>query len=408
MTTAPYHWVKKIEHAIEDLKVIPLWGTAPSFPWEAFSQQLAQLLNIDQVKVLRHQTDWKETKDLLSGMGAHPFIIPLDCLPLPGEVFWVMSSEDAAKAISFSLSHNQSHKPLLDARFQEGYYHFLSLEVLNILDQQKAFGDLNVIRRTPTPLPANGAICIDIVITIKQETLWGRVIASQEFIHNFRAHFVQKKASLLSNELIKQINVPLRFEIGSVSLNLYQWQKAKVGDFVILDRCSFDPEHRKGTAKVLLEKAPLFQVRIKENTIKILEEAYYEEDTRMMDTPFSDDEEKKEEEEDFSEEEFSLSEDEEMPDQERPSEHLWSSKNDDSPPESLISQSEIPLVLTVEVAKIRMSLEKILQLQPGNVLELSVLPEEGVDLTISGKKVAKGELIKIGDVLGIKILRLGE
>jgi len=407
MTTAAYHWLKKIEHAVEDLKVIPFWGTSPPFPWETFSQHLSELLKVPHVKVLRHQTDWKEAKDLLSGMGVSPHIIPLDCTPLQGEVFWVMSTEDVNKAISFSLLQSQLSKPLLDPRFQEGYYDFLSLEILHILDQQKAFGDLNVKRRSPSSLPLEGAICIDIAITINQETLWGRIIASQEFIHNFRAHFMQKKESLLSSELSKQVNVSLRLEIGNVHLNVEQWQQVKVGDFVILDRCSFDPIHRKGTAKVLLEKTPLFQVRIKENTVKILEEAYYEEDTSTMDTSFSDNEEKREEDE-FSEEEFIPHEDEESSKEEPPSEHLWSSKNGETTQESLISLSEIPLVLTVEIAKIRMSLEKILQLQPGNVLELSILPEEGVDLTIGGKKVAKGELIKIGDVLGLKILRLGE
>jgi flagellar motor switch protein FliN/FliY len=46
----------------------------------------------------------------------------------------------------------------------------------------------------------------------------------------------------------------------------------------------------------------------------------------------------------------------------------------------------------------------LLHLKPGNVLELSVRPEQGVDLSIGGKKVAKAELVKLGDVLGVKIL----
>jgi flagellar motor switch protein FliN/FliY len=55
-----------------------------------------------------------------------------------------------------------------------------------------------------------------------------------------------------------------------------------------------------------------------------------------------------------------------------------------------------------------MNLEKLLQLQPGNVLDLNVRPEQGVSVTLNGKRVARAELVKLGDVLGIKILHLGE
>ena len=76
--------------------------------------------------------------------------------------------------------------------------------------------------------------------------------------------------------------------------------------------------------------------------------------------------------------------------------------------EKLISSQKIPLTLVIEVDRIRMSLDKLLQLAPGNVLDLSVRPEQGVYVTIGGKKVAHGEIIKLGDALGLKILQLGD
>jgi type III secretion system YscQ/HrcQ family protein len=69
---------------------------------------------------------------------------------------------------------------------------------------------------------------------------------------------------------------------------------------------------------------------------------------------------------------------------------------------------DIPFSIVVEVGHLTMSLEKLLALQPGNILETSVRPEQGVYLTVQGKKIAKGELVKIGDVLGVKILNLKE
>jgi len=54
-----------------------------------------------------------------------------------------------------------------------------------------------------------------------------------------------------------------------------------------------------------------------------------------------------------------------------------------------------------------MSLEKVMELRPGNTLELKTRPEDLLDVTLNGKRIAKAELVKIGSVLGIKILSLG-
>lgn len=109
-------------------------------------------------------------------------------------------------------------------------------------------------------------------------------------------------------------------------------------------------------------------------------------------------------EENFDSDEFSTTEFESEPPANE--NHLWSSQNGGV--ENLISPKEIPLTLSIEVARLQINLEKLLQLSPGNILELPVRPEHGVDVVIGGKKVARAELIKLGEVLGVKILQMGE
>ena len=109
-------------------------------------------------------------------------------------------------------------------------------------------------------------------------------------------------------------------------------------------------------------------------------------------------------EETFDAEESPLEENNEIDTDEDP---LWSSsENAEKLDEEIIATHEIPLTLIVEVARLRINLDKLLHLAPGNVLELSIKPEQGVDLTIGGKKVAKAELIKLGEMLGVKILQI--
>lgn len=72
-------------------------------------------------------------------------------------------------------------------------------------------------------------------------------------------------------------------------------------------------------------------------------------------------------------------------------------------PKKAVPLQEIPLCVVLEVGRIQMSIKKLLELQPGNMLEVDIHPEAGVDMVVNGKKVARGELLKIGDAIGVRI-----
>ena len=76
-------------------------------------------------------------------------------------------------------------------------------------------------------------------------------------------------------------------------------------------------------------------------------------------------------------------------------------------PDETISVHEVPLHIVVEAGRLKMSLQQLLDLQPGNLLELGVSPESGVNLVVSGKVVGRGELVKVGDALGVRVLEKG-
>lgn len=77
-----------------------------------------------------------------------------------------------------------------------------------------------------------------------------------------------------------------------------------------------------------------------------------------------------------------------------------------TPSSKPLSVEEIPLNVVIEVGRIQLSVKKLLELQPGNMLDINIHPESGVDLVVNGKRIAHGELLKIGDSLGIRILEL--
>jgi flagellar motor switch protein FliN/FliY len=130
--------------------------------------------------------------------------------------------------------------------------------------------------------------------------------------------------------------------------------------------------------EISLLNTPIFQAKIKKNKIHILDYANYYEEKKIM-------EEKIEE----------TTEEEEKIEEVSPVE------------EGAISIKDTPLKVTVELAKISMTLEKLTSLQTGNFLELSTSLEGPINLTVNGKKIGKGELISLGETLGVKILEIG-
>ncbi len=69
---------------------------------------------------------------------------------------------------------------------------------------------------------------------------------------------------------------------------------------------------------------------------------------------------------------------------------------------------DLPLLIEVVVGSTTLTLEEILNLCPGSVVELDNLVEEPVDIKVNGKLVAKGELVVVEEKFGLKITDIVE
>ena len=70
-----------------------------------------------------------------------------------------------------------------------------------------------------------------------------------------------------------------------------------------------------------------------------------------------------------------------------------------------ISASQIPLKIKFEIGRINVSLEELQKMNPGYKLPIDVNPRI-IDLTVNGKSIGKGELIEVGDTVGVKVVEL--
>lgn len=406
MTEAPLFWLQHIENALQEVGEVPLWGSPPPFPWEKCSEQIAALFQLDDLKIYHKQTHFLKAEDLASGLGANPIKTPIDLSPLQGSAFWLLASEDVAKFTQLILAPQNGLKGFASAQFQEGFYRYLLLNILEQIDQLGAFDDLSVKIGSSSSTPQEGSLCIDVAISHSKMTLWGRLVCPHTFHQAFKRHFSQRPLSLISSPAAKTIDLSLKMQIGQSSLSYAQWKTIETGDVIILDRCAYDPQSHKGTVTIVLEQAPLFRARLKENHLKIVEYAYYHEEEKSMEPNPPEDEypDTPDEEEGYEMPPSEMGEEEIS---EETNEHLWSPEAEQADIEKMVSAQTVPLTLSIEVGRLKINLDKLLQLKPGNLIELPVKPEQGVDIVLNGKKVAKGELVKLGEALGVKILQIG-
>ncbi len=345
MQEISYDWLKLVESALVKVEQLPPLEENFPFPWGDATAAIASALEMPHLTLSADRAVWKGEKELLQGLGETPFLISVEVAPIEGRLFFALSKHDVAYLNSQAITHQK--EGFSNSRLQEGFYHFLFLKALQAVDHLKIFKEIAFHFSPAARLPDENGFCIDINCTFPDKNLRGRVICPQSFLSAFKAHHPMQKKSLLSSDATSGIEVSLRLEVGSTSLSADEWEKINVGDFVILDRCSYDPLDEKGSVLLLLGETPLLMTRMKTEGLKILDYALYQEER---------------------------------------------------------DPTENNLVLTAEMGRIRISLQKLLHLTPGVMLDLIQRPEQGIDVTISGKKVAQGELLKLGELVGIRIL----
>lgn len=64
---------------------------------------------------------------------------------------------------------------------------------------------------------------------------------------------------------------------------------------------------------------------------------------------------------------------------------------------------DIPVTLSMELGRTRISIQDLLELDSGSVIELQRMADEPMDVLVNGTLVAHGEAVVIGDKFGVRL-----
>jgi flagellar motor switch protein FliN/FliY len=84
-------------------------------------------------------------------------------------------------------------------------------------------------------------------------------------------------------------------------------------------------------------------------------------------------------------------------------EEALGSGGDSGNPRKLDMLLDVPLDLSVELGRARMSIQDLLNLSPGSVIELDKVAGEPLDFMVNGRLVARGEAVVVNDKFGVRI-----
>ncbi len=440
----PYDWLKQIPTALLQLDEIPLIGSPLPFPWEELSKGMGEVFQIPDFKIEPSPMQWKTQEELFTGMGDQ--LKPLVCaIPsLEGKLYWLMADEDVYRLMSLLLNESPHEHDVLEDEFLQGFYQFVAYEAIHIITKLPFGSALSPQIQKEDSLPHEAALCLDVKIHLREKVLVGRLIITQDLRRTWKEKHAERSLELpIHSSLSEKLTILVNVEAGRTALKASDWKKVQPGDFIFLDSCTINPDEKGGRVTLSVNGMPFYIGKIKDGNIKVLDHPlYHQEETTAMskytpedqseehddssldfdseselDSEIESEHESEEESalesnhelEEISQEESSTIEGESVSELEESGEKGASLEETVAeeavvPEEKHLNIDEIPLSIVVEVGRLQMSVKKMLELQPGNLLELDIHPENGVDLVVNGKRIAKGELIRLGEALGVRIL----
>jgi flagellar motor switch/type III secretory pathway protein FliN len=318
------------------------------------SKRLEDRLDLPNIQIKLEKTKWllKEEIDFLENVEMHHTSFSM--LPFDEIAHWFMNINEISKLTTWAMTKDVTAKPFSSEILQDGFYKYLILEAMDSIDRDKLLQDFS-LKILPEPKELKDlSLCADIKITYQTKSAYAKLVLSEKLVKKWKDNFFQDY-NFLASDIAKTANFHLSINVGKVNLSYAEFNALSEGDFIILDHSYYDPKTHQGSILLTFNDETIYQGKIKQNSITILDYAEFKED---------------------------LMED-----------------SDNTTP-----VKDVPLSIQVEMGKIQMTLEKLMSLKAGEIIETTVNPNDNISLILNNKTIAKGELVKVGEVIGVRIL----
>ncbi|PIS01304.1 MAG: hypothetical protein COT84_03030 [Chlamydiae bacterium CG10_big_fil_rev_8_21_14_0_10_35_9] len=341
-------WNTQIQEKIQNIVEVPVGIDA--FSWDRFSKEFSEKFELEGLKIEPLKTYWLTPEEFESLSHNENFFIEMAAQPILENCYLFMDQEEISKIISWALFKKEEGSSFSSELLQEGFYRYMVLETLDIIEQDNLCQGLSFKITQETAEIKEACLVIDLQITYLQKTCFAKVFLTKGFIDSWDNQ-IKSTIDFTKLPVTESLNLNFKALIAETAVSENILETITPGDVILLDKTYYDSKLHQGFVLLQLENTPLFQAKLKQDKIKIIGPA-------------------------FSEEELN----EEVQD--------------------------LPLNLHVEIGSFKIPFKQLMTLEEGETIDLPHNIEQDIDLTLNGNYLGKGELIKVGEAFGIRVTEM--
>ena len=388
----------------------PLVDPSFLFPWDEFAKALQEAFGIS-CSFRPQPPAWTAKADVSKGLIPPTISIAVGVTDVEGQVTLLLNRPDVERFMGSVLKIDSPTLLRQDPSLFDQFSLFLSAQLAACTNSLPSLKPLSIRLAADQPEEGAGALCQDIEIFFEEERGLARLVMPPTFLNSWRALRLGAHPEIRLSEY-SELEIPLSIEAGRTSATPEEIESLHLGDFFVLDHPFYIPGSQKSRVFLTHNGVPLFRAKIQEEGVKILEMPLQHE--AFLPTGGVSMSAKRQEPPPPPEETQNPPlEAQEWEEQQQEAPPMTEEEAQATPglsamlPGKPVDVGSLPVAVVVQLAELMMSVEKLAELQPGNLLDLDVRPENGAALVVNGKVIGRGELLRIGDSVGVRITEIG-
>lgn len=358
-------WLKSRNDLLQALVKTEDKTVLPHFPQALCERMLKDKFRLEDVSIRIQARGVLSSEQVLQEVGNRMIVQDFLAQPLQPSSFFFVTSEEDLQAFMVAVFNDTS----LASYFYEkdrllGFHYYYCTELCRLLQELSWLPSisLKVGRETHfSGQPLQGSYhVVDVMSRFDGTVMHFRMLFSEALCESCYALLSSTNQSIDVQKL-GPLSIGVSIEVGYCQLTQEEWAQVVPGSFISLDSCLYDPDTEESGGLLVVQGKKVFG-------------------GRFLDVKSGD----------FKITSYPNLQEEEMHTEEE-------AKATPPPGHKLIA----------EVARYTLTVEEFLKLSQGSVLNFNgVHPSRGIHIILDGAKVGRGEIVSLGDVLGIRVLEV--
>ncbi len=355
-------FLRSLDKEVEELSL-------PTFPKRECERKLKEKFHLEEMSISIQSRGMLAAADAVLDFGSQVLLQPLLVQPFEvGDCYFITAEQDLQQLMVVVFNDASLASYFYEKDKLLGFHYYFLAELCKLFQAVSWIPSLSVKLSGDVGFSSRGLQGeFEVVdISCKMDGVYirfGLLIPAATF-----ASFHQYFEGLHQEFDVKKVNpnLPLSLSVQVGSCLLTQEERSQIvpGSFILLDSCLFDPDTGESGALITVEGKQFFGGRFlspRSGEFKI---------TGFLNL------------------------------QEEPAADAGTGQSSDP-------VSSDHMKLTAEVIRYTITVDEFLKLSSSSILDLQGShPSRGVHLMINGQKVGRGEIVALGDVLGIRVLEI--